>query len=273
MTSPRAPLSPRIRRLRLASFHGTGAGQSEGPQDDPLELRLPRLQHSRGSLPGTSREGQERQKRRFHGMTPEKLAIELSPRQEAQSHPNISPKLVEKQHHPAGVVGNEYFNGWSTKTDFVKEGAEFGETPVVQGDGQFGWYTNDDDQEASGSDEGENEENPFTFQVNEKKIHSMEEIQYTRYLRMKSPNHWLPKMGKVPLNLLSSSIIVGHTRLPYETVSSNQDEEEDEGEDEQNSVEEKDISKTGDDVKESQKVKTENEEFEDKEIDLDYSQN
>lgn len=56
-------------------------------------------------------------------------------------------------------------------------------------------------------------------------------------------------------------------------MSSNQDEEEDEGEDEQNSVEEKDISKTGDDVKESQKLKTENEEFEDKEIDLDYSQN
>ena len=272
MMSPRAPLSPRIRRLRLASFHGTGAGQSEGSQDDPLELRLPRLQDSLGSLPGTSREGQERQKSRFHGMAPEKLAIELSPQQEALSHPNISPKLVERQHHPAGVVGNEYFNGRSPKTDFAKEEAKFGETSVEQGDGQFGWYTNDDDQEASGNDEGENEENPFTFQFNEKKIHSMEEIQYTRYLRMKSPNHWLPKMGKVPLNLLSSSIIVGHTRLPYETVSSNQDEE-DEGEDEQNNVEEKDSSKTGDDVKESQKVKTENGEFEDKEIDLDNSKN
>ena len=233
---------------------------------------MPRLQDSLGSLPGTSREGQERQKRRFHGMAPEKLAIELSPQQEALSHPNISPKLVERQHHPAGVVGNEYFNGRSPKTDFAKEEAKFGETSVEQGDGQFGWYTNDDDQEASGNDEGENEENPFTFQFNEKKIHSMEEIQYTRYLRMKSPNHWLPKMGKVPLNLLSSSIIVGHTRLPYETVSSNQDEQ-DEGEDEQNNVEEKDSSKTGDDVKESQKVKTENGEFEDKEIDLDNSKN
>lgn len=205
-------------------------------------------------------------------MAPEKLAIELSPQQEALSHPNISPKLVERQHHPAGVVGNEYFNGRSPKTDFAKEEAKFGETSVEQGDGQFGWYTNDDDQEASGNDEGENEENPFTFQFNEKKIHSMEEIQYTRYLRMKSPNHWLPKMGKVPLNLLSSSIIVGHTRLPYETVSSNQDEQ-DEGEDEQNNVEEEDSSKTGDDVKESQKVKTENGEFEDKEIDLDNSKN
>jgi len=40
---------------------------------------------------------------------------------------------------------------------------------------------------------------------------------------MKSPYHWLPKMGNVTKELLSSSIIVGHTKVACESVSTEGD--------------------------------------------------
>lgn len=50
---------------------------------------------------------------------------------------------------------------------------------------------------------------------------------------MKSPHHWLPKMGNVPKELLSSSIIVGHTKVAFESVSTEWDKDGDEAEGEE----------------------------------------
>ena len=83
-----------------------------------------------------------------------------------------------------------------------------------------------------------------------------------------TPEHWLPKTGKVPLNLLSSSIIVGqcHTKMPFESICPEPEEEKEKVEEEQDGFEEKDKVETWDTVKQLQIATTEEERFENKKI-------
>ena len=194
-----------------------GIDQSQSSQDDPV--RLPRLLGARGSLPGLSSEGAERNRRRFQSLNTDKLANDLSPRNEALSPSSVSPKLVEKQQQALSLE-NGWLNDRPSKDELPQGEIERQDTSRAENDSPFWWDGDDDDFD------DDNVEGVEGGREQKKKVHSLEEIKYTRYLRMKSPNHWLPKMGKVPENLLSSSIIIGHTKLPYESIIADGEEED-----------------------------------------------
>ena len=214
--SPRPPLSPQARRIR--GFQPMGIDQSQACQDDPV--CLPRLLGAPGSLPGLSSEGAEKNRRKVHSLTPDKLSNDLSPRNEALTPSSVSPKLVEKQQYALNLE-NGWFNDRSSKDELPQEETERKDTSGEEIDRPFWWNGDDDDCD---DDNGEKVEGG---RDQKRKVHSLEEIKYTRYLRMKSPEHWLPKMGKLPEKLLSSYIIIGHTKVPYESIIA-----DDEGKDE-----------------------------------------
>ena len=178
-------------------------------------------------------------------MNSDKLANDLSPRNEALKPSSVSPKRVEKQQQALSME-NGWLNDRPFKDELPQGELERQDSSRAESDSPFWWDGDDDD---FGDD---NVEGVKGGREQKKKVHSLEEIKYTRYLRMKSPNHWLPKMGKVPENLLSSSIIVGHTKLPYESIIAD-DEEEDEDvfEDEQNGLEGKEKDENNDGVEQS----------------------
>ena len=199
--SPKGPSSPQIRRLR--EFQPTGVDQSLSTQEDPFHL--PRLLNARGSLPVISKDsGADNSRKRINSLITDKTAQDLSLRREALNHRSVLPRPAEKQKISLDV-GSE----WSTaelpegKTEDNKDGTR------PENDDPLLWSSDDDDD--SDEDHGTNL-HPFAVQ-NKKKLHSLEDIKHTRYLRMKSPHHWLPKAGNVPKNLLSSCIIVGHTKV------------------------------------------------------------
>lgn len=233
--SPRAPSSPQVRRLR--AFQPTGADQSQPCQED--SLRLPRLLAARGSLPVLSNDNEaERFRRRFQSLTPDKTVKELSPRREAFNHRSISPRNAEKQQISLNV-GNEWFSELSSNTP-EGEVPDNKDSTSLEDDVAFCWNSDDEDED------DDTDEDPLACSAaqNEKKVHSIEEIKYTRYLRMKSPHHWLPKMGNVPKNLLSSSIIVGHTKVAFNTSKASVEEDDDDA-DEQSCEEIKEDGEIG----------------------------
>lgn len=173
-----------------------GVDQSHMFHDDPL--RLPRLLEARGSLPSLSTEGGESNRRRVNSFSPDKLSHELSPRKDALKHRIASPSLSEKQTHPLSI-GNEWLSEPSSNADLPEGEVERKESPRADDNSPFWWYSDDDDN----NDEFDEASNTFVTKMKEKKVHSMDEIKNTSYLRMKSPEHWLPKMGKVPISLLS----------------------------------------------------------------------
>jgi len=128
------------------------------------------------------------------------------------------------------------------------------ESPRAGNNSPFWWYSDDDN-----NGEFDEASNTFVTKMKGKKVHSMDEIKHTRYLRMKSPEHWLSKMGKVPLSLLSSSIVIGHTKLPHKSMSTDTDKEDAVGEvfeEEQNGFEEKQVFATKDAVNRSENSET-----------------
>ena len=208
--SPRAPSSPQISPRRLRAVQSLGADQSQSSsQEGPL--LLPRLD-ARSSLPVISDDsGADRYRRRVFSLTVDKAARDLSPRREA--------------------LGNGWLSGFSSKHELPEGVTEDDKVSQrLEGDDDV-WKSDDDDDDDHGDehDDDDTVKDRFTTQ---KKIHSLEEIKHTRYLRMKSPVHWLPKMGNVPKNLLSSSIIVGHTKVGFDSICQPR-EDNDEVEDEQ----------------------------------------
>lgn len=243
-------MSPQVRRLR--AFQPMGVDQSQASQDETV--RLPRLLETRSSLPGLLTEEGESYRRRCYSLTSDKIANELSVRKEGLGHRIVSPRLAEKQQHPLNV-GNEWFNELSSKDELPEGQSRRNDSHREENGSPLGWNSVDDED----YDGDEDADNTFVTKVQEKKIHSMEEIKHTRYLRMKSPNHWLPKMGNVPQNLLSSSIIIGHTKLTYESVSTGKEEEEEEDdvfEDEENGFGENEDAESRDAVEHLKNSKT-----------------
>ena len=204
--------------------------QAKTSQEDLFHL--PKLL-ARGSLPNLSKdEGTERYRIRVNSLTREQTANELSSRTVSLNQLSISPRPAEKQQISLDI-GKKWLSESSLKADLPE-----GEEPVKDENGSarlenfdaLSFRTSDDDDDEAHDDS-------FPIQK-EKKAHSVDEIKHTRYLRMKPPHHWLPKMGNVPKELLSSSIIVGHTKVAFETVSTEGErdgyEEEGEGEEEKN---------------------------------------
>ena len=204
--------------------------QAKTSQEDLFHL--PKLL-ARGSLPNLSKdEGTERYRIRVNSLTREQTANELSSRTVSLNQLSISPRPAEKQQISLDI-GKKWLSESSLKADLPE-----GEEPVKDENGSarlenfdaLSFRTSDDDDDEAHDDS-------FPLQK-EKKAHSVDEIKHTRYLRMKPPHHWLPKMGNVPKELLSSSIIVGHTKVAFETVSTEGErdgnEEEGEGEEEKN---------------------------------------
>lgn len=226
--SSRAPSSPQIRRLR-----GFQPIVTEQAQEDLFHL--PRLQ-ARGSLPNLSKdEGTERHRRRVDSLTRDQTTKDLSSRAEVLNHRSESPRPAEKQQMFLDI-GKEWLSESSLKAE-LRAGEEHVEhetdSPGLENDDLCYWSSDDDDDDA--------DEDPLPSQK-EKKTHSVDDIKHTRYLRMKPPHHWLPKMGNVPKELLSSSIIIGHTKVGFESVSTEGDL--DRGKEEGESEEEKRESKT-----------------------------
>lgn len=243
-------MSPQVRRL--GAFQPMSVDQSQASQDETV--CLPRLLETRSSLPGLSTEEGESYRRRCSSLTSDKLANELSVRKEGPGHRIVSPRLAEKQQHPLNV-GNEWFNELSSKDELPEGQLGRNDSHREENGSPLGWNSVDDED----YDGDEDADNTFVTKVQEKKIHSMEEIKHTRYLRMKSPNHWLPKMGKVPQNLLSSSIIIGHTKLTYESVSTGEEEEEEDDdvfEDDENGFAENEDAESRDAVEHLKNSKT-----------------
>ena len=204
--------------------------QAKTSQEDLFHL--PKLL-ARGSLPNLSKdEGTERYRIRVNSLTREQTANELSSRTVSLNQLSISPRPAEKQQISLDI-GKKWLSESSLKADLPE-----GEEPVKDENGSarlenfdaLSFRTSDDDDDEAHDDS-------FPIQK-EKKAHSVDEIKHTRYLRMKPPHHWLPKMGNVPKELLSSSIIVGHTKVAFESVSTEGErdgyEEEGEGEEEKN---------------------------------------
>lgn len=177
-------------------------------QEDPFHL--PRLLNACASPPVLSKDGgAERNRRRVDSLTTDKTAKDLSPRREAFIHRSVSPRPAEKQQISLNIK-NEWFSETSSKAELAEGEAENNkESTRLENYDPLLWSSDDDDDDADEDDE--TRLHSFVAQ-NEKKLHSLEEIQHTRYLRMKSAHHWLPKTGNVPKNLLSASIIVGHTK-------------------------------------------------------------
>lgn len=145
-------------------------------------------------------------------MTRDQTAKELSPRAESLNHHSVSPRPTEKQQ-----ISLEIGKEWLIESSLIAELPEGEELvkderdfPRLENE-ELCFWSSDDDDDVAGKDR-------FPSQK-EKKTHSVDEIKHTRYLRMKSPHHWLPKMGNVPKELLSSFIIVGHTKVAFESVS------------------------------------------------------
>lgn len=159
-------------------------------------------------------------------MTRDQTAKELSPRAESLNHHSVSPRPTEKQQISL-EIGKEWLIESSLKAELpegeelVKDERDF---PRLENE-ELCFWSSDDDDDVAGKDR-------FPSQK-ERKTHSVDEIKHTRYLRMKSPHHWLPKMGNVPKELLSSSIIVGHTKVAFESVSTEGDKDGDEAEGEE----------------------------------------
>ena len=203
----------------MRGFQPIVTEQAQTSQEDLFQL--PKLL-ARGSLPNLSKdEGTERHRRRVDSLTRDRTVKELSPRTEALKHRSVSPRPAEKQQMPLDI-GKEWLSKSSTK-DELPDGAvhlEGGkDSPRLVNDDLY--FSNDDDDDTN--------EDPFSSRK-EKKTHSVDEIKHTRYLRMKPPHHWLPEMGNVPKELLSSSIIVGHTKVAFESVSTEGGREGDEDE-------------------------------------------
>ena len=228
--SPRAPSSPQIRRL--LGFQPIAIVTEQAQED---LFHLPRLQ-ARGSLPNLSKdEGTERHRRRVDSLTRDQTTKDLSPRTEVLNHRSESPRPAEKQQISLDI-GKEWLSESSLKAELreVEVDVEHEtDSPGMESDDLCYWSSDDDDDDADGD--------PLPSQK-EKKTHSVDDIKHTRYLRMKPPHHWLPKMGNVPKELLSSSIIIGHTKVGFESVSTEGDL--DGGEEEGKSEEEKRESKT-----------------------------
>ena len=200
-----------------------------------------------GSLPNLSKdEGAERLlRRRVSSLKRDQAGNEFSPRSESLYQLNVSPRPAEKQQISLDI-GKEWLSEAFLKADLPE-----GEEPVkdekdstrLENDGLCFRSGYDDDDEA--------DEDPFWLQK-EKKAHSVDEIKHTRYLRMKPPHHWLPKMGNVPKELLSSSIIVGHTKVAFESVSTegerdgNDEKEKEKNVNQKPSREEKEDGEIGD---------------------------
>ena len=184
----------------------------------------------RGSLPFISKEGgAERGRRRVNSLITDKTTQDVSPRREAFSHGSVSTRSAEKQQISLDME-NECFSEPTSKARLAEGAVENNKRSTdLENDDPLLWSSDDDDEE------DEVDIDLDTFAVDKgKKIHSLEEIKHTRYLRMKSPHHWLPKTGPVPKSLLSSSIIVGHTKvtsLDSQDRSDEENEEDDEKDD------------------------------------------
>ena len=160
-------------------------------------------------------------------MTRDQTAKEFSRRTESLNQLSVSPRPTEKQKISLDI-GTEWLRECSLKADLPD-----GEEPVKDEKDSARLENDELCFRSSDDDDDEADEDSFRLQK-EKKAHSVDEIKHTRYLRMKPPHHWLPKIGNVPKELLSSSIIIGHTKVAFESVSTEveQDgnEEEEEGE-------------------------------------------
>ena len=160
-------------------------------------------------------------------MTRDQTAKEFSRRTESLNQLSVSPRPTEKQKISLDIV-TEWLRECSLKADLPD-----GEEPVKDEKDSARLENDELCFRSSDDDDDEADEDSFRLQK-EKKAHSVDEIKHTRYLRMKPPHHWLPKIGNVPKELLSSSIIIGHTKVAFESVSTEveQDgnEEEEEGE-------------------------------------------
>ena len=164
-------------------------------------------------------------------MTRDQTAKAFSRRTESLNQLSVLPRPAEKQQISLDI-GKEWLRECSLKTDLPD-----GEEPMknekdsarLEND-ELCFRSSDDDDDEAGEDS-------FRLQKG-KKAHSVDEIKHTRYLRMKPPHHWLPKTGNVPKELLSSSIIVGHTKVAFESVSTEVERdgnvEEEEGEEKKN---------------------------------------
>lgn len=222
--------------------------QAKTSQEDLFHL--PKLL-ARGSRPNLSKdEGTERYRIRVNSLTREQTANELSSRTESLNQLSISPRPAEKQQISLDI-GKKWLSECSLKADLPE-----GEEPVKDEKDSARLENDDLSFRSSDDDDGEAHDDSFPIQK-EKKAHSVDEIKHTRYLRMKPPHHWLPKMGNVPKELLSSSIIVGHTKVAFESVSTEGErdgnEEDREGEEEKNvnqkpSLEEKEDGEIGDGI-------------------------
>ncbi|XP_022796119.1 uncharacterized protein LOC111334596 isoform X2 [Stylophora pistillata] len=209
--SPRAPTSPQISPRRLRAFQPLGADQSQRSPQEGLFL-LPKLD-TRGSLSSMLDDnGKERAKRRVLS-----LAADNTTR-EALDLQNLSPKTEKKLRNFLNSE-NGGLTGFSSKQDGLEDRVEDGKGPkrpeAEEEECTWNSDNDDDDDETIGNNV-----------AGQKKIHSLEEIKHTRYLRMKSPVHWLPKMGNMPKPLLSSSIIVGHTKVGFKSISERQGDKE-----------------------------------------------
>ena len=212
----RAPSSPQFRRLR--GFQPIVTEQAQTSQEDLFHL--PKLLAARGSLPNLSRdEGEERYRARVNSLTRDHTAKELSPRAEALNHRSVSPSPTQKQQISLDI-GKKWLSESTLKAE-LPEGEELvkdeRDPPRLENEEMCFWSSENDDDD-------DKDEDPLHLQT-EKKAHSVDEIKHTRYLRMKSPYHWLPKMGNVPKELLSSSIIVGHTKAAFESISTEEDQD------------------------------------------------
>ena len=204
----------------MRGFQPIVTEQAQTSQEDLFQL--PKLL-ARGSLPNLSKdEGTERHRRRVDSLTRDRTVKELSPRTEALKHRSVSPRPVEKQQISLDI-GKEWLSESSPK-DELPEGAVH-----LEGEKDSPRLVNDD-LCFSNDDDDDTDEDPFSSR--KEKTHSVDEIKHTRYLRMKPPHHWLPEMGNVPKELLSSSIIVGHTKVAFESVSTEGGREGDEDEEE-----------------------------------------
>ena len=229
----------------MCNFQPIVTEQAQTSQEDLLHL--PKVL-ARGSLPNLSKdEGTERYRRRFNSLTWGQAAKELYPRAESLNHRSVSPRPAEKQQISLDI-GKKWLSESSLKAE-LPEGEELvkdeKDSPRLENDDLCFWSRDDDDEDA--------DEVPLPLQKG-KKAHSVDEIKHTRYLRMKPPHHWLPKMGNVPKELLSSSIIVGHTKVAFESVSTEGEGEEKEKKNvnQEPSHEEKEDREIGSDTKPEQ---------------------
>ena len=183
-------------------------------------------------------------------MTRDQTTKDLSPRTEVLNHRSESPRPAEKQQISLDI-GKEWLSESSLKAEL-----RGGEVYVEYETDSPGMESDDLCYRSSDDDDDDADEDPLPSQK-EKKTHSVDDIKHTRYLRMKPPHHWLPKMGNVPKELLSSSIIIGHTKVGFDSISTEGDldggEEEGKREKKRNvnqkpSSEEKEDGEIGDDT-------------------------